>query len=88
MWVKDLVSLTVAQVSAVVWVPSLVWEFSHALGLAKKKKKKKKERLCLFTCLCCFSSSTSAWEHLPMLLLIPLPLFPFMLLSIHPLCDF
>ena len=29
-----------AQVTAVVWVRSLVWELPHAMDMAKKKKKK------------------------------------------------
>ena len=32
---------TVAQGTAVARVPSLAWELSHAMGVAKKKKKKK-----------------------------------------------
>ena len=34
-----------AQVTAVVWVPSLAWELPHDIGMAKKKKKKE---LCAF----------------------------------------
>ena len=34
----------VAQVAAVVWVPSLAQELPHALGRGKTKKKKKKKK--------------------------------------------
>ena len=37
-----------AQVTAVVGIPSLAWEFEHATGTAKKKKKERKKKQPIF----------------------------------------